>query len=110
MATLDRTTCHHTPRSRRSSTLLFFILSLGPGLALGSSNPQGVSNFHKVNDNLYRGGQPSGEGLRSLARLGVKTVIDLRGSGDRAEAEEEAVKAAGMRYVSVPMNGLEAPR
>ena len=38
----------------------------------------GVPNFHKVNDGLYRGGQPSRQGFESLAKLGIKTVLDLR--------------------------------
>jgi len=39
---------------------------------------RGVPNFHTVNDNIYRGGQPSDEGLRALASAGVKTIVDLR--------------------------------
>ncbi len=39
----------------------------------------GVPNFHEVDANVYRGAQPSLEGFRSLAALGVKTIVDLRG-------------------------------
>jgi protein tyrosine/serine phosphatase len=43
----------------------------------------------------------------------VKTVIDLRREGEDGEhsirAEAKAVETAGMRYVSVPMNGIVAP-
>jgi protein tyrosine/serine phosphatase len=38
----------------------------------------GVENFHKVSDELYRGAQPSAEGMKQLAKLGVKTVVNLR--------------------------------
>src|ERR1019366_8567503 len=38
----------------------------------------GVPKFHRVNERIYRGAQPDGEGWDSLAKLGVKTVIDLR--------------------------------
>jgi protein tyrosine/serine phosphatase len=38
----------------------------------------GVPNFHKVSDELYRGAQPSAEGMRRLKQLGVKTIINLR--------------------------------
>jgi protein tyrosine/serine phosphatase len=31
-----------------------------------------------VNERLYRGGQPSEEGMRELRALGVKTVVNLR--------------------------------
>jgi protein tyrosine phosphatase (PTP) superfamily phosphohydrolase (DUF442 family) len=46
----------------------------------------------------------------SLAKLGVKTVIDLRLTDEHSTTEEaRAVAAAGMRYVSVPMKGVVAP-
>lgn len=38
----------------------------------------GLPNFHKVTDALYRGAQPTAEGMRQLKKLGVKTVINLR--------------------------------
>jgi uncharacterized protein (TIGR01244 family) len=76
---------------------------------LAAPQAPGVPNFREVNEHLYRGAQPSPEGFKSLAKLGIKTIIDLRGGGPRSAAEEKIVKAAGMRYISIPMRGLEAP-
>jgi len=46
----------------------------------------GVANLHKISEELYRGAQPSGEGVQQLKRLGIKTVINLRSfHSDRAE-------------------------
>lgn len=46
----------------------------------------GCPNLHKVVDNLYRGAQPSKEGMRQLERMGIKTVINLRSfNSDRDE-------------------------
>src|SRR5262249_45355611 len=73
----------------------------------------GLPHFFQVSDHIYRGGQPTGEGWAQLAKLGVKTVIDLRREGEDGEhstkAEAKAVEAAGMQYVHVPMNGIVAP-
>ena len=70
----------------------------------------GVANFHQVNGNIYRGGQPTSQAWTSLKRLGVKTVIDLCGDGEHSiKAERQAVDAAGMHYVSVPMKSIRAP-
>ena len=70
----------------------------------------GVYNFHQVNGSVYRGAQPTGEGWKSLAKLGVKTIIDLRREGEHSiEAEARAVEAAGMRYLNVPMQGIVEP-
>ena len=84
-------------------------------MAVWGSGPEapGVRNFHQVNDHIYRGGQPTGHGWESLAKIGVKSVIDLRRDGEEGhslKAEAQAVQALGMRYVSMPMNGLVAPR
>ena len=39
----------------------------------------GVGNLHKVNENLYRSGQPTKEGMKYLKEIiGIKTVINLR--------------------------------
>ncbi len=69
----------------------------------------GVGNFRQVNNHLYRGAQPASAGYKSLAKLGIKTIIDLRGGEGHAEAEKKLVQAAGMRYVSVPMSSVSAP-
>jgi protein tyrosine/serine phosphatase len=77
--------------------------------ALAASQATGVPNFREVNEHVYRGGQPSPVGFKSLAKLGVKTVIDLRGEGERSQAEEKIVKSAGMKFISVPMSGMQTP-
>jgi uncharacterized protein (TIGR01244 family) len=69
----------------------------------------GIHNFYKVDEHVYRGAQPTEEGIHYLAKLGIKTVIDLREPGERARNEEAAVTGAGMKYINVPMTGLTAP-
>src|SRR5215471_12124834 len=39
----------------------------------------GLSDAGKVNDFLYRGTQPNSEGVEALHKLGVDTIVDLRG-------------------------------
>jgi len=71
--------------------------------------PAGVGNFHVVNDHIYRGAQPSSEGIQALAKMGVKTVVDLREADGNMLLEKKQVEAAGMKFVNVPMHGLETP-
>jgi len=70
---------------------------------LPAGDVPGLHNFHKVNDHIYRGAQPSGGGFAELAKLGIKTIIDLRESGNRSDSEKKMVEAAGMRYISFPL-------
>lgn len=69
----------------------------------------GVENFHQVNDHVFRGAQPSTDGFQNLAKLGVKTVIDLREADSRSALEKKAVEADGMRYINIPLAGMSAP-
>jgi len=85
------------------------VLVLALGAAATAADLSGVGNFHQINDHLYRGAQPTPEGFRSLAALGVKTVIDLREAGSRAVAEKHTVEGDGMIYINIPFAGLGAP-
>jgi len=89
-------------------TRAFFIAFALPTAALPGS-AEGVGNFQKVDDHVYRGAQPTEQGFKDLATLGIKTIVDLREPGDRSRTEEKIVRAAGMEYVSVPMYGMETP-
>ena len=88
-------------------------LMLAPALFLTASafaqQPAGVGNFHIVNDRLYRGAQPTDEGFANLAKMGVKTILDVREYDSRSLAEKKVVEAAGMRYVNIPMHGMTSP-
>src|SRR4051812_41846871 len=89
-------------------------LALAPVLILAASasaqqQPNGVANFHVVNEHLYRGGQPSDFGFKELAKMGVTTILDLREPDSRALAEKKTVEAAGMKYVNVPFYGISTP-
>ena len=90
----------------RLLTSLLALSLCAPGLwAANPTEIAGVHNFHQVNEHVYRGAQPDGKGFASLATLGVKTVIDLR--GEKSEANE--VQQAGLRYLRMPWSGYKAP-
>jgi protein tyrosine/serine phosphatase len=60
-----------------------------------------VKNFGKLNDNYYRGEQPTRDEWAQLKKVGIKTVIDLR-KDKLAKAEEEA-RGAGLQYFNIPL-------
>lgn len=69
-----------------------------------------LPNFHQVNANLYRGGQPDENGVKKLAALGIKTIINLRGA-DAAEKKEEIwARNAGLKFINIPLSNWFAPR
>jgi len=68
-----------------------------------------LPNFQQVNERLYRGAQPRKGGLRRLAALGVKTVVNLRDDDDRAVEEEREARSLGLRYFNVPVSRAGRP-
>lgn len=66
----------------------------------------GVSDAGKVNEYLYRGTQPGEKGLRHLQKLGIDTIVDLRGEFPwEVKKERSRAEKLGMRLVSIPGNG-----
>jgi len=53
----------------------------------------GAANLYKVTDYLYRSEQPTEEGMKSLERLGIKTVINLR----PLYTDADEIKGTGLR-------------
>jgi protein-tyrosine phosphatase len=86
----------------------WFLLCIGLPV-FGASSTPGIENFYQVDQQVYRGAQPETSGFRYLAKIGVKTVLDLREAGERSTAEDRVVTGDGMRYVNVPMTGLTPP-
>ena len=93
---------------RRSISTVFLSAAFAATI-LAAPAVLGVENFQKVDDHVYRGAQPTIEGFRNLSKQGIQTVVDLREPGDRSTEERKTVTAAGMQYISVPMQGMSAP-
>ena len=70
----------------------------------------GLPNGGRVNDVLYRGAQPHTEGIQELKKLGITTVVDLRGENPGLrDSEREQAEALGIRFVSIPVSGWSPP-
>ena len=70
----------------------------------------GLPNGGRINQALFRGAQPRSAGFEQLKKLGVTTIVDLRGEdpGTR-EWERRQAEALGMRFVSIPVSGWSPP-
>jgi tyrosine-protein phosphatase SIW14 len=75
----------------------------------GSVDSVHIRNFGKVNEHLYRGGEPTEDGMKELAGIHVVMDIDLREPGPATDTERHAAERLGMKYVSVPLPAFSAP-
>ena len=64
----------------------------------------GLPNLHRVDDGLWRGAQPSAEGIGALPALGVRTVVNLR----TFHSDREPCRRAGLDCVQIPMQAWAA--
>jgi protein tyrosine phosphatase (PTP) superfamily phosphohydrolase (DUF442 family) len=67
-----------------------------------------IDNFGRINDHYFRGAQPTAQDLADLAKLGVKTTIDLT-DGDGDSNEERLAEAAGLKFFKIAMNTRVVP-
>jgi len=70
-------------------------------------NVAGVRNFTKIDGSMATGGSIVADALGELAKRGYKTVISLRDNAEAGAMNAElaqAAKAAGIRFVHIPMS------
>lgn len=70
------------------------------GAVTADAKPVGVENFHRLNDRVLSGGEPQNEAaFRSLAAMGVKTIV----SADGARPDVEMARKHGINYCHIPI-------
>ena len=103
----SRSACRNVAAALAVSLILFFasgcmvskpVSPRSDGWAKAVS-VKGVPNLHKVTDNLYRSAQPTGEGFHNLAKMGIRTVINLSANS----SDRKLVKGTGLSLVEIPI-------
>lgn len=69
-----------------------------------------LPNFAQINQNFYRGAQPTENGVRELAKMGVKTIVDLRGEDEKAQSEKIWAQNAGIKFINVSLGNWLKPK
>ena len=72
------------------------------------SELSGITNGHVVDGHLLRGGDVSGDGIKTLSELGCKLIICLKNrkqdSQDEIDLERRLAYAADIEFVNTPMD------
>src|SRR6266536_1538113 len=97
----------------RTLCLLFAFLPWGQAQApsAGKPDPGEIPRYLEVTPSVGTGGQPSENGLRTLASRGYQAVINLCTAQEGADlaGEEKLVKEIGLQYFNIPLP-ISAPR
>ena len=91
------------PEEKRTAT------TTGKPFAKRIEGKAGLQNLAEPAPGIYRGAQPSAEGFKTLAGMGVKTVVGFRSN----HSTKQEVEAAGLASVELPIQadvfGSEPP-
>lgn len=79
-------------------------------VCLSAQDEMAHLHLRHVDDRVYGGRQPKQADFAQLRKMGVNTVLDLRGGSIHKPRERKWVEAAGMQYVSVRLSGLFPPK
>ncbi len=80
------------------------------GHAQAKISDKDLPNFSQVNAKFYRGAQPTETGVQELAKMGVKTIIDLRGEDKLSAKEAVWAKNAGIKFIPVNLSNWFKPK
>lgn len=69
----------------------------------------GIPNFQKTTDSIYRGGRPTVQGLQYLKASGFKSIINLENDSKMVAAELANAKKLGLQMYSAPMSWQTTP-
>lgn len=68
---------------------------------------EGLPNLHQINDSIYRGAQPSIEGFKTLRRMGISTIVNLRAY----HHDTDEIKTAGLedkfKIIEIPADAWD---
>lgn len=91
----------------RSTALVLLGVGLAPRWVQAESLNGKPLRFARVEERLYRGGQPSEAQLQELKAVGVTTIISLRREDSDVTAEEErTAHRLGLKFLHFPFYGV----
>ncbi|MCY7375533.1 MAG: tyrosine-protein phosphatase [Pyrinomonadaceae bacterium] len=96
--------------SIRYFSLLFIIACANFAYAQKAVESKDLPNFSQVGANFYRGAQPTEAGVKKLAKMGVKTIIDLRGADENAQKEKLWAQNAHINFIAVNLSNWFKPK
>lgn len=69
-----------------------------------------LPNFHQISENFYRGGQPTEEGIKQLAKLGIKTIISFRDTQEKVLREKKIAEENGLNFLNLRLSNWFASK
>jgi tyrosine-protein phosphatase SIW14 len=65
-------------------------------------NLEGIPNFARISRGVWRGAQPTAEGMAKLKEMGVKTIVNLRA----LHTDRDELRGLGLDYAHFPCTAV----
>lgn len=101
MSTMANVTGSMVRQSAVLTVLVCYVLLGGCRSAISHGDAD-LPNFQQVTSTLYRGGQPTHEGMVRLHDMGVKTILNVRGG----DTDRDLLLGLGFVYLHRPMSAF----
>jgi tyrosine-protein phosphatase SIW14 len=89
---------------------IFSFLLLSSFEIQARSKVDDLPNFLQVNQNIYRGGRPTNQGLKALEQKGIKTIINLEDAASAVKIEKKNLAGTPIQLISIPIGSLRSPK
>ena len=86
--------------------VLCFLVGTAGSVNAAVPSADSIPNFVQVTPDLYRGGIPGQDGIAYLAKIGVKTILDMETTDSEISSELESAAASGLVVMSVQLPPL----
>lgn len=94
-------------RIRSVSVLFIFVSFSAHAMGSGTDLPR---YREVVSGKIYRGGLPTEAGIQELAKLRMRTILNIRDEDPIGiKKEGQIVRKMGMTFISIPLSGLFSP-
>ncbi|HVF90547.1 MAG TPA: hypothetical protein VNH22_10810 [Blastocatellia bacterium] len=97
------------PAAKSSAESTVAVADSGPLNDLSPEVKSSLPFFHRLNEDYARGAAPSVRGVKTLQRLGIRTLVDLRSAYDHTVEIEAAAEGLGLSYHRVPLSVWYGP-
>lgn len=100
----------HTLSIRSIAVAAMLALSTSLSAFAQQETSMPIKDFHVVAPGrIYRGAKPESVGVKALAALGVKTILDFQTDRCDIGKEKKAAAAVGINFYSIPLSSILSP-
>jgi protein tyrosine phosphatase (PTP) superfamily phosphohydrolase (DUF442 family) len=90
--------------------MIWTALALQAALAITATGASAIDEFREVTSGVYRGAMPGCDGLAELAKMGVRTIVNLDNRQTEIQQEKACADSLGLTWINAAMSAMSKPK